>query len=463
MKKILMFLMLFFVTAAFAANKYDAWLDDEVKAIITKPERDAFKKLKTDAEKDKFIEEFWSRRDPSPGTPENEYQKNYEEQLRLVVDKLKGSRKKAADTDMGMTVLVLGGGYELTKEEKGSEDKPPSQTWTYRHLPPGLASGEIEISFEGDPDSGGFEFTEPKKAHQILDTAREYYAHLSEKAANMQAEEKAKMEAAMAAAEAMPTVTAPEVKAALDAAAAGTPAKDVTFAPLADSFMSSGGDLFSTFAISTAVDVSAARVGIRITNADGSLVKEGEYSFANSEEAPGHFQTGTPLKPGEYNVYFAVVAGGKSGAAKQALSVPDYKAAFSMSSLILAKSFKQLTEAKPEKEPYTFGKIKVEPNAEGIFTKADEVIVVYEVYNFEMAAGATAPNLEVTFSLQHEQDPPKSTPPAPPNGLVTGKKITIPTSYPLAKFPPGKYKLTVKVTDKASGKTASREAWFEVK
>ena len=134
-----------------------------------------------------------------------------------------------------------------------------------------------------------------------------------------------------------------------------------------------------------------------------------------------------------------------------------------MSSLILAKNFKQLPEAKPEKEPYTFGKIKVKPSTDRIFTKSDDVIVVYEAYNFDMPAGATAPNLEVIFTFQHESEAAKSTPPAPPNGLVTGKKITVPTSYPLAKFPPGTYKLTVTLTDKASSKTASRETTFTVK
>lgn len=464
MKKILMFLLICFAAVGFAANKYDDWLENQVKPIITKSERDAFKKLKTDAEKDKFIEDFWAHRDPTPGTPENEYRTTYEAQLKIITDKLKGARTNPLDTDMGMTALLLGGGYELKPEEKGKgDDETPKQTWVYHHLPAGLASGDVVIKFEGDPDEGGFKFAEPKDARKVLDTAREYYAHLAEKASGMQAEEKAKMEASMQAAEAMPQVTTPEVKAALDAAAGGTLATDVPVHALADSFMSSTGDVFATFAAATTADVSAGKVGIRIMKADGSLVKEGEYPFTSPDEAPGHFQAGTPLKPGDYTVYISVVAGGKSGSVKQALNVPDYNAGFSMSSLILAKNFKQLPEAKPEKEPYTFGKIKVEPSADRLFTKADEVIVVYEGYNFEMPAGATAPNLEVTFSFQHESEPAKSTPPAPPNGLVTGKKITVPTSYPLAKFPPGNYKLTVTLTEKAGGKTASRETTFTIK
>jgi hypothetical protein len=158
----------------------------------------------------------------------------------------------------------------------------------------------------------------------------------------------------------------------------------------------------------------------------------------------------------------AVAAGEKTGGAKVPLSVPDYAGKFSMSSIILAKEFKQLTEAKLEKEPYTFGKIKVIPNMTHEFTPADELIVVYEAYNFQLDA-TQKPNLEVVFAFQKDQDPEKATPPAVPNGLVTGKKITIPTSYPLAKFPPGNYKLTITLTDKGTGQTASRDATFTIK
>ena len=72
MKKLACFLLIAFATVVFA-DKYDDWVNVDVKAIITKPEKDAFKKLKSDAEKEKFIQDFWAKRDPSRGTPENEF------------------------------------------------------------------------------------------------------------------------------------------------------------------------------------------------------------------------------------------------------------------------------------------------------------------------------------------------------------------------------------------------------
>ena len=52
---------------------YKNWLEQDVSYIITDEERKAFKALKTDEERDQFIEQFWLRRDPDPDTPENEY------------------------------------------------------------------------------------------------------------------------------------------------------------------------------------------------------------------------------------------------------------------------------------------------------------------------------------------------------------------------------------------------------
>jgi len=50
-----------------------AWLEEEAVYIITATERSVFLKLQSDRERDIFIEAFWRQRDPTPGTPENEF------------------------------------------------------------------------------------------------------------------------------------------------------------------------------------------------------------------------------------------------------------------------------------------------------------------------------------------------------------------------------------------------------
>jgi GWxTD domain-containing protein len=60
---------------------YKDWLDKDVTYIITDEERKAFKKLATDDERERFIEEFWRRRDPDPDTDENEFKEEYYERI----------------------------------------------------------------------------------------------------------------------------------------------------------------------------------------------------------------------------------------------------------------------------------------------------------------------------------------------------------------------------------------------
>jgi hypothetical protein len=55
------------------SKPYQHWLDEDVLWIITPEEQVAFSSLSKNEERDQFIEQFWLRRDPTPGTPENEY------------------------------------------------------------------------------------------------------------------------------------------------------------------------------------------------------------------------------------------------------------------------------------------------------------------------------------------------------------------------------------------------------
>src|SRR5260370_41360745 len=60
---------------------YKKWLNEDVVYIITDEERQAWKPLATDEEREQFIEQFWLRRDPTPDTVENEFR---EEDLRRI-------------------------------------------------------------------------------------------------------------------------------------------------------------------------------------------------------------------------------------------------------------------------------------------------------------------------------------------------------------------------------------------
>ncbi len=58
------------------AAVYREWID-LVSYIITPTEKDVFISLTSDRERNSFINLFWNLRDPSKGTPQNEYKEEH--------------------------------------------------------------------------------------------------------------------------------------------------------------------------------------------------------------------------------------------------------------------------------------------------------------------------------------------------------------------------------------------------
>ena len=90
-------------------ERYKKWLDEEVVYIITPHERDVFLQLKTDKERDIFIEAFWKHRDPASDTPRNEFQEEYYRRLEYA-NKFygRGTPLPGWRTDRGRIYIILG-------------------------------------------------------------------------------------------------------------------------------------------------------------------------------------------------------------------------------------------------------------------------------------------------------------------------------------------------------------------
>jgi len=63
------------------APQYQKWLSEDVVYIITATEKNVFFQLETNRERDFFIEVFWKQRDPTPGTPENEFKDEHYQRI----------------------------------------------------------------------------------------------------------------------------------------------------------------------------------------------------------------------------------------------------------------------------------------------------------------------------------------------------------------------------------------------
>jgi GWxTD domain-containing protein len=116
--------------AADLPGNYKTWLEEEVVYIISPLEKEAFLKLPTNGERDLFIEEFWKQRDPTPGTPRNEYREEHRRRIDYVNKRFGWeARIKGWRTDRGRIYIILGPPFDLQKFQ--SPDILPTEIWYY--------------------------------------------------------------------------------------------------------------------------------------------------------------------------------------------------------------------------------------------------------------------------------------------------------------------------------------------
>jgi GWxTD domain-containing protein len=130
-------------------EKYKKWLEQEVVYIITPKERDVFRKLETDKERDIFIEAFWKQRDPTPGTPRNEFKEEYYKRWGYANDYFgRGTPRPGWMTDMGRVYIILGPPQNI-EEHEDTMGVYPTQIWFYIGDPAyGLPTGFHIIFFK---------------------------------------------------------------------------------------------------------------------------------------------------------------------------------------------------------------------------------------------------------------------------------------------------------------------------
>jgi GWxTD domain-containing protein len=124
---------------------YKKWLNEDVIYMISDEERDAFKRLSNDEERDNFIEQFWLRRDPTPDTVENEYKDEHYERIAYANEHFPAG-VPGWKTDRGKMYIMYGkpdeieshpsgGTYDRPQDEGGGTTSTfPFETWRYRYL-----------------------------------------------------------------------------------------------------------------------------------------------------------------------------------------------------------------------------------------------------------------------------------------------------------------------------------------
>jgi GWxTD domain-containing protein len=129
------------------------WLDEdewhrEVAPLMTPEELASYRQVRTSAEREAFVSQFWKRRDPTPETEVNEMRTEFERRIAYAKEHLANADSAAIpgyETDRGRWYVGFGSPDSLHASAGASEE------WRYRSLPE--FGSDVVIRF--DPTSIG--------------------------------------------------------------------------------------------------------------------------------------------------------------------------------------------------------------------------------------------------------------------------------------------------------------------
>src|SRR6185436_14443393 len=116
------------------------WAKGPVGWLMTEDEEKQFKTLKTDDERAAFAKTFWEKRDPTPGTPDNEYESIFWQRVEQADKAYKTMMREGSTTDFGRVFILLGPPASIRKDSRYTY-------WLYEPSPVNGIAEKFELSF----------------------------------------------------------------------------------------------------------------------------------------------------------------------------------------------------------------------------------------------------------------------------------------------------------------------------
>jgi GWxTD domain-containing protein len=501
---------------------YKRWLDEDVRWIITDEERKTFQALKTDDEREQFIEQFWLRRDPDPDTDVNEYREEYYQRIAYANEHFT-SGIPGWKTDRGRIYIMFGKADQVESHPSGgSYDRPiwegggststyPFEIWWYRYIE-GVGS-DVEIEFVDPTGSGEYRIARsPDEKDALLYTPNAGLTlaeqlGLSSKAdriaygpfgpsgqsGNQLFGQRAK-DNPFEKLDLLARLQRPPKVKFNDLAAIGEsdlprPSFDVLSAGLNINLLRvTDSAVLTSFTVQLenedlvykeigGLPQAAVNIYAKITNVAGrraGLFEDVVTSSYTPEaleigmQQKSAYQKNVILPPGNYKVDLVVrdVNSGKTGVIKQGFVVPKYEEGkLSTSTLILASKIEPLNGRLPTGQ-FVLGSLKVLPNATGEY-KQDQTLGIYmQVYNVAIDQATLRPSVDIEYVISQKDKEIARVKEDGNNGFSTinSQQITLARLFPLKNFKAGFYDVQVMIKDNVANQmiTTDKDS-FQVK
>jgi GWxTD domain-containing protein len=486
------------------ANAFKQWIDD-VDAILRPDERNAWKKLQTDEEREQFIGEFWRLRDPDPDTEENEYREAYYERVEYANEHF-SSGIRGVKTDRGRIYLKYGkpdeveshpsgGAYSLASYEgNGSTSTYPFEKWWYRNL---TGRSDVEIEFVDPTGSGEYRIARnPFEKMALLNVPGGAPTFDGVSQADV-----------VAAANGFGNPFSPRAKDGefewMDRLKLRDEAPPVNFdrpggtgtgSPVIDDnllnsavqisyFKQSDDRVIVAFTVETDNNdlvfrdvggIQTARLNIygRITSVAGrrfGFFEDAVTTTATTSELvemnkrKSAYQKAVPLPPGRYRVDLIVrdINSGAESRQHVGFAVPKFGANLASSSLILASVLEQVSDI-PASRQFVIGDKKVIPNLTATYHRGAPVGVYLQIYNAGIDQTTLRPSVDVEYVLLKDGKELGRQVEDWRGASSAGERLTLARLIDSRGLTPGDYAVEVRARDRVSGQSLVQTAKFTI-
>lgn len=469
------------------------WAKGPVQFIMTAEEQSTWNQVKTDDEAKAFIDLFWARRDPTPATPQNEYRMDFELRVKYADEHFAEGRRKGSLTDRARLLILLGPpsrvertgrssstGIGMPGESRQSSEQLARQFWIYDKPLVSLGPAASRIALVDQFQNGTWSI-ERGTGVDIVDIARKVQQATI---VSPNLTEVPKAQPAPAARQTLPvTPAAPSTAAGIGAF------KTESLKTAIEQFKTEKTNPYKSISVSYTELLSPAGeyfvpVQLYIPKSAGLTAEQVTTFFGTFEDATGNTvaifeepatlsasggdlyfdRSLTNLKPGTYKATLGL--SDKEGKPVVLTSVPVELKALTkeegaISRLVLASDVHQTETAAPAGAPYAFGRVKIVPKGDHVFTNKDEITYFVEVVNPGIDEATNMPKLQVKLELVGAGTKEKpghtiSAPitdasPLPLTGAPGPGQYAIMAGIPLGEMktplPAGDYTMRVKVYD----------------
>ncbi|MFQ5694914.1 MAG: GWxTD domain-containing protein [Terriglobia bacterium] len=503
---------------------FKKWLEEDVVYIITPEEKEVFKELGTDEEREQFIEQFWLRRDVTPDTVENETKEEHYRRIAYANERF-ASGKPGWRTDRGRIYIMWGppdeieshpsGGtyYRPMEEGGGSTSTYPFEKWRYRYIEglQGANAQEVILEFVDPTFSGEYRMTmDPSEKDALLNVPGMGLSLLEEMGLASKADRFDRTDGTrlpLGVGELGGTRRAsgvnfnqfdrlqqfaaifrpPEVK-FKDLEALVTTRISFNLLPFevrTDFLRVTDSSVLvpltialkkkdMTFQMKEGLHQSIVNVFGRVSTLTGRVVQTFEdvlkldvppALLEQTLEEPSVYQKALALRPGLYklNIVLKDLNSGNIGTLERRLAVPEFpEEDLTHSTLILADSMQRVALKNVGSGQFVIGNTKVRPAVPGEFHPGQRMGIYLQVYNLGVNEKTFKPDAVIAYSIRRGDEAVFSFEEKTGDMERAGRQITLEKLLTLANMGPGDYTLSIEINDKINNTTIKPTAGFRI-